>query len=91
MFFILAGTIWNGNVTLTPAQLLCFLTGARRIRVLPRLEQMIVTFFRCEEGQLRLPWVATCSGHLRMPIYNTYEQFKAAWTLAISEETFAIA
>jgi len=90
MFFMSARTVRNGNVTLTPAQLLCFLTGARRIRVIPRLDQMTVTFFRCEEGQLRLPWVATCRGHLRMPICSTYEQFKAARTLALSEETFAI-
>jgi hypothetical protein len=46
---------------------------------------MTVNFFPSNLGQLRLSSVATCAGHLRMPICSSYEQLMA---FVITEETF---
>jgi hypothetical protein len=55
MFCMLAGTVRNESVTLTPTQLFYFLTGTRWIRMIPRLHRMTVSFFRSEGGKIRLP------------------------------------
>ena len=41
-----------------------FLTGSRRISVIPRLEPIVVQFVVCPEGEVRFPSMATCMGSL---------------------------
>jgi hypothetical protein len=86
-----AGTVRNGNVTsLDYSSATLLFNGSKADSNNPKAGSDDRDLLPVRRRAASLAVVATCTGHLRMPIFSSYEQFKAAWTLAITEETLVL-